>query len=212
MTRPAHEWPPEIAHLPVCPKRKLPIPFINEIRPDGTGAFAILDEAKARLCLAGRLCAMCGLPMGWWVAFLGDQASLKPGGAFIEPPVHERCAEIAAVAGYPDGRGACPFITGEGVPRRPLEDDVAVLSTPEDLAGVARTAAKRPWYLAVVHDYSAAWAPGHHGALVRVYRAGRPRRVRRFDYAGGRLAEVTEPAPAVRAVRAQRRTRKGRPG
>jgi hypothetical protein len=88
-------WPPELAHLPACTKTGRPIPFIAEVGPDGAAHFTILDEGKARLCLEGRLCAMCSRPMGDEVAFLGDEVSLLPGGFWIEPPICERCAELA---------------------------------------------------------------------------------------------------------------------
>ena len=114
------QWPPEVEHLPVCPHRKLPIPFIAEVGADGTGHFTILDNDRALACLKHRLCAMCGLPMGAEIALLGDVASLEPGGFWIEPPVHERCAEIAA-------GGLCPFVSRERVPRRPPEDGVAIV-------------------------------------------------------------------------------------
>ena len=203
MTAPG-PWPPEVAHLPVCPHRQLPIPFINEIAPDGTGLFAILDEPQALKCLAGRLCAMCGKPMGWWVAFLGDVLSLEPGGMFIEAPVHERCAEIAA-------GGLCPYLSRQRVPRRPLPADAATLSTAEDLALVARVEPKRPLALAVVHGYTSEWTPAQTGSAMRVYKpAGVPVRVRMFDYnPAGRLAEVgLAPAAAPRVVRSQPRRHK----
>ena len=44
---PRSPWPAEVAHLPVCPHRNLPVPFINEVAPDGTGLFAILDYGQA---------------------------------------------------------------------------------------------------------------------------------------------------------------------
>ena len=74
------QWPPEVEHLPVCPRRRLPIPFIAEVGAGGIGHFTILDSDRARECLEGRLCAMCGQPMGAEVALLGDVASLEPDG------------------------------------------------------------------------------------------------------------------------------------
>ena len=152
---PRPRWPTEVAHRPVCPKRKLPIPYINEIAPDGTGLFTILDDDRAAECLKYRLCAMCGLPMGQ-AALIGDEVSLTPGGRFREPPVHERCGVVALVDG-PAGRGLCPFMAGERVPRRPPAEGMAILGPPAELAQVGRTIPKRPWVMALVSSYAPAW-------------------------------------------------------
>jgi hypothetical protein len=197
------QWPPEVEHLPVCPHRKLPIPFIAEVGADGTGHFTILDGNRARECLKHRLCAMCGLPMGAEIALLGDVASLEPGGFWIEPPVHERCAEIAT-------GGLCPFMSRERVPRRPPEDGVAIVGMgPDELAGVGRFIPKRPVVMAITESYTIGFAPTHHGGWTAVYQAGPIVRVRRYAWdADGKLAEV-QPAPAraVRVVRNQPRRR-----
>src|SRR4029077_19473107 len=108
---PPGEWPQALRARPVCPKRQLPIPYIAEIGPGGVGEFTILDNHQAIACLRGRLCAMCGERMDGDVALIGDVVSLKPDGFFIEPPVHERCGEIAT-------GGLCPFLSRERVPRR----------------------------------------------------------------------------------------------
>jgi hypothetical protein len=197
------QWPPEVEHLPVCPHRKLPIPFIAEVGANGTGHFTILDNDRARECLKHRLCAMCGLPMGAEIAFLGDVASLEPDGFWIEPPVHERCAEIAA-------GGLCPFMSRERVPRRPPEDGVAILGLgPDELADVGRTIAKRPSAMAITRTYTTGLVISQDGHPVMVYQAGPIVRVRRYAWdAVGKLAEVL-PAlpPAVRVVRNQPRCR-----
>ena len=197
------QWPPEVKHLPVCPHRRLPIPFIAEVGADGVGHFTILDNDRARECLRHRLCAMCGLPMGAEIALLGDVASLEPGGFWIEPPVHERCAEIAA-------SGLCPFVSRERVPRRPPEDGVAIVGMgPDELADVGRSIPKRPCVMAIAESYTAALTLSHVGAPVMVYLAGPIVRVRRYAWdADGRLAEVL-PAPtrAYRVVRNQPRRR-----
>ena len=197
------QWPPEVEHLPVCPHRKLPIPFIAEVGADGAGHFTILDNDRALACLKHRLCAMCGLPMGAEIALLGDVASLEPGGFWIEPPVHERCAEIAA-------GGLCPFVSRERVPRRPPEGGVAIVGMgPHELADVGRTIAKRPCVMAITRTYTTGLVISHGGHPVMVYQAGPIVRVRRYAWdAAGKLAEVL-PAPprAVRVVRNQPRRR-----
>ena len=197
------QWPSEVEHLPVCPHRRLPIPFIAEVGADGVGHFTILDNKRARDCLEHRLCAMCGLPMGAEIALLGDVASLRPGGFWIEPPVYERCAEIAA-------DGLCPFVSRERVPRRSPEDGVAIVGMgPDELADVGRSIPKRPCVMAIAESYTAGLTLSHVGTPVMVYRAGPIIRVRRYTWdADGKLAEVL-PAPpqAVRVVRNQPRRR-----
>jgi hypothetical protein len=192
-----------VEHLPVCPHRRLPIPFIAEVGADGTGHFTILDDNRARECLKLRLCAMCGLPMGAEIALLGDAVSLEPGGFWIEPPVHERCAEIAA-------GGLCPFGSRERVPRRPPEDGVAIVGMgPDELADVGRTIAKRPWVMAITRAYTTGLAISHDGHPVMVYQAGPIVRVRRYAWdAAGQLAEVLPtPTRTARVVRNQPRRR-----
>ena len=197
------QWPPEVGHLPVCPRRRLPIPFIAEIGADGIGHFTILDNDRARECLEGRLCAMCGQPMGAEVALLGDVVSLEPDGFWIEPPVHERCAELAA-------DGLCPFVSRQRVPRRPPEAGVAIVGTGADeLAAVGRDIPKRPWVVAITRTYTAGLVISGSGSPVMVYQAGPIERVRRYAWnADGKLAEVL-PAPTrtVRVVRSQPRRR-----
>ncbi len=206
-------WPEAVKALPVCPRRQLPIPYIAEIAPDGAGNFTILDHDRERECLTGRLCAMCGQPMHAEVTFLGDPASLTPGAFWIEPPVHERCAETAAA-------GLCPFVSGQRVPRRPAAADVPLVGfTPARITEVGRTIPKRPWVMAITRDYSTALYPAHDGSLVTVYQARQIDRVRRFAYGpDGRLAEATPPEPTTppaspgprnqprRTTRANRRT------
>ena len=183
------EWPECVRHLPVCPHRNLPIPYIAEVGPDGKGEFTILDNRRALECVDGRLCAMCGLPMGWWVALIGDPVSVQPGGWFIEPPVHEACAEAAV-------GGLCPFLSRERVPRRMPQYDVAIVgSDRDDLAQVGRAFAKRPVIIAISHVYRTAFVPSTSGTPVMVYLPMTIARVRRFAYVGGKLAEQPAPAP-----------------
>jgi hypothetical protein len=201
-------WPEAVRHLPVCPRRKLPIPYIAEVGADGVGHFTVLDDAKAAECLAGRLCAMCSRPMGGEVALIGDVVSLDPGGYFIEPPVHESCGEVAF-------GGLCPFLARELVPRRPPEDTMTIVGGGRhELTDIGRTIAKRPMIMAVVEAYAPAWAVNDGSGLTLVYQAAsRPVRVRRFTWQGGRATEVVpEPPKPVTVVRSQPRRARSRAG
>jgi hypothetical protein len=194
----------------VCSHRHLPIPYRAEVGADGTGHFTILDDDRKRECLEQRLCAMCGLHMDAEVAFLGDAASLDPGAYWIEPPVHERCAEIAAA-------GLCPFVSRERVPRRPPDDDVALVGmTPDQLADVGRSVPKRPFVMAVAQSYAPALALAHDNSVTMVYQARQVVRVRRYAWdSNGLLAEVPPASSqSSRAARDQprRRTRSQRRG
>jgi hypothetical protein len=203
----AGQWPAEVAHLPVCPHRKLPIPFIAEVGADGVGHFTILDDHRKRECLEQRLCAMCGLRMDAEVAFLGDAASLDPGAYWIEPPVHERCAELAAA-------GLCPFVSRERVPRRPPEDNVALVGmTPDQLADIGRSVPKRPYIMAVAQSYAPALALAHDNSVILVYQARQVIRVRRYAWdSNGLLAEAPPASSQPARSQPRRRTRSQRRG
>ena len=196
-------WPQALADRPVCPHRGLPIPFIAEVRPDGTGEFTVLDNKRAIECMQQRLCAMCGGPMGSEVALIGDRVSQEPDGFFIEPPVHEHCGELAV-------GGLCPFLSRERVPRRPVQPGTTVVGDRADLAGVGRPGKpKRPVIMAVCADYYPGLVPTDTGGEVIAYRPRGVLRVRRYAYVGDRLAEIVPgpPRPPARVIRQQPRRR-----
>ena len=185
-----HEWPPEVAHLPVCRRRQLPVPFIAEYDPEtGIANFGVLDPARHRDCYQGRLCAMCGKPMEGEVALLGDVLSLEPGGFYVEPPVHEACGLLAL-------GGLCPFISRERTPRRPQDDPdgtINYLGSAENLLTVARPGgeAKRPMSMAIHTGYRmAVHMGGNKGGMPVFLGTGRPVRVRLFGWREGRAVEV----------------------
>jgi hypothetical protein len=206
-------WPEALRERPVCPHRRLPIPFIAEIRPDGTGEFTIFDADRKRECLTRNLCAMCGAPFTGDVALVGD----AEGEFFIEPPVHERCAEIAL-------GGLCPFLSQERVPRRqsgqaaPDGGQVAYVGPTGLLAEVGRTIPKRPVHVWICRSYGIGYTYSEDGHPVMIYLAPPALvvRVRRFSYRGGRLTEdLGDPRPAPPAgprVQPRRQSRSQRRG
>jgi hypothetical protein len=181
-------WPPEVRHLPVDKRWNLPVPYIVE-RPGGVPNFGVLDPLRAQECYAGRLCAMCGLPMGAEVALYGDVVSLEPDGFYIEAPVHERCAEIAM-------GGLCPFISREHYRRRRIDDpQVAVLGDRDHLHEVGREIPKRPAIIAIARTYRMAMMITDQGSMP-VYETPRGvLRVRHYAWVDGVAREVPEPEP-----------------
>lgn len=174
------DLPPAVAALPVCPKRKLPIPYSASVTPEGIAEFTVLDPVRKVEIAEKRLCGICSLPLGYWFVFLGDEHSLDPGGYFIDPPMHEDCAEASAFQ-------LCPFIGIEAVPRRPPNPGDLVLGE----ADVVQAMPKADWVMAVTRSYRTGWEPTKDG-LVLVFRAAPPKRVRRFTYVDGWLTDTGE--------------------
>ena len=186
--------------MPVDPRRELPIPYIVEQLPGRPANFGVLDPHRAQECYLGRLCAMCGLPMGEEVALYGDVVSLRPPpeGFFIEAPTHERCMEIAL-------GGLCPFISQERYPRRRQDDpEVMVLGDRDALPTVGRTVAKRPAIVAIATGYQMALMVDDNGARMPVYLARKIVRVRRYAWIDGVATERQE-RPVVRGAQPKRK-------
>jgi hypothetical protein len=195
------DLPPEIRHLPIDPKRGLPVPFLVEQPPQVAAAnFGVLDPHRAKVCYANRLCAMCGLKMGAEVALYGDVVSLEPGGFYIEAPTHERCMRLAL-------GGLCPFISRETYPRRRIDDpDVMILGDRSKLPTIGRTVHKRPAIVAIATVYQMAMMfDGESGNSMPVYLTPEGTlRVLRFEWHDGLAREVLA-APERPTVRRQPR-------
>ena len=71
----------------------MPVPVACE---DEGGAFdfRIVSKRRAVRCALSRICGLCGVSLGWPVAFLGSVAEADAN-AFHFPPLHEACAESA---------------------------------------------------------------------------------------------------------------------
>ena len=177
MTEPG-DWPAALAGLPVCPARRLPVPFSAEQDEHGRAVFTALDPARKDQIIRHRLCGVCGRPLGYWFVFLGDEISARPGGIYVDPPMHENCA-LAAIE-------VCPYIRHERVPRRPLTPQDVMIAPPGSFEGP-----KRPWVMAVTRDFRMvphqAWGGG---PSTLVFRPSRIVRTRRFEYRESLIAEV----------------------
>jgi hypothetical protein len=101
---------PRLATRPIDPKRRLPVPYVQLLRPDGTADFAAVNGATALRAAAARLCGLCGKKMGRWVAFIAGPQSIEHR-AFLDPPMDVKCAE--------DALRLCPHMARERTPRRP---------------------------------------------------------------------------------------------
>lgn len=179
--------------LPLCPKRKLPVPFAAARYPDGTGEFTIIDPQRVALCARHRLCGVCGDALGRWVAFLGGEASADPArGAYSDPGMHPACCEAAL--------GLCVFIARPRVPRRTVPINVVDVSTP---AGFADDDDRvKTWVMVIARDYQVVGTRTREGGTALLFRPLLRERTRTFGYGpDGKLREVRPPV----VVRAQRR-------
>ena len=187
--------------LPLCPKRKLPVPFAAARYPDGTGEFSIINPVRVAICARQRRCGICGNPLGRWVAFLGGPRSADPhNGAYTDPAMHERCAEASI--------GICTFIARPRTVRRSLPIDVIPAGDPEGFIDDGDKAATG-WVMVITRSYRVVKAPARDGGTAALFLPGPHERTRRFLYDGpdGRLVEV-DPVPVAagpQVVRAQRR-------
>lgn len=111
------EMPPGIAALPQD-WRGYPIPFIA-----GGTDFRIIDPERWHRCVGERLCAMCGLALGYWIAFVGDDRNVT-GRIFIDPAMHPECARYSMAV--------CPFLVNPNARRsgRDLPADGSRYLTP----------------------------------------------------------------------------------
>ncbi len=102
------EMPARIKILPVCPKRKVPIPWFVAME-NGVPEFRCADHDKFMQALTYRLCWVCGQKLGTFVTFVtGPMAGMNR--SHGEPPCHRDCAEYSA--------RACPFLSRPNMERR----------------------------------------------------------------------------------------------
>jgi hypothetical protein len=66
-----------------------------------------------------------------WVVFLGDEVSTQPGSGYVEPPLHERCAEATV-------QGMCPYMSRRDVPWQPTGEKDVLLGDGSVYAGPRR--------------------------------------------------------------------------
>ena len=92
-----------------------PVPFV-QMGYDGKPDFRVLDPDKVSECVEQKLCAICGVTLGEFCWFIGnDKAKMER--LFHDPPMHEQCADFVAIT--------CPFVSGKRneYSQRPLNED-----------------------------------------------------------------------------------------
>jgi hypothetical protein len=97
--------PAGLAARPVCPRRGLPIPYVNTSGPDGWTDFTSIDTTRVAEVGTKNLCSLCGRPHEYWLAFLGGPAAARTR-AYTDPPAHVACAKAAL--------RLCPHIEARG--------------------------------------------------------------------------------------------------
>lgn len=95
--------PRDLADRPRAQEGGLPVPFACE---DEDGGFDVRSVSKRRAirCALSRICGLCGISLGWPVAFLGTEEEVESN-ALHFPPLHEDCAEAALSVYEPLGIG-----------------------------------------------------------------------------------------------------------
>ena len=175
--------PAALAHLPLCPKRKLPIPVTTHRNPDGTAQFTVTVPAEVDRCARYGLCGVCGEPLGYWIAVLGGEQSADPDrGAYTDAPMHEECAEASLLL--------CPYIARQRVPRRDVPPEIPIA---DPRGWVADKNVNGEWVMVITRSFKIKHETARNGSDVVLFRPDpAKRRERRFAYDDrGRLVETT---------------------
>lgn len=101
--------PDRLAGLPVCPRRGLPVPYVNLITAGGIPDFATLDSRSVYEVAANRLCGVCGQLLDYWIVFVGGPRCAADR-AYVDPPMHSECAQAAL--------RLCPYLFRQDMKRR----------------------------------------------------------------------------------------------
>lgn len=101
--------------------RGFPITFTTTIGPDGKPDFRVPDAGKWALMCHGKLCAVCGQQLDYWIFFIGGE-ELFVDRLFFEGPMHRECAEYSIKV--------CPFLAISSARRsaRDFTGDAAFLN------------------------------------------------------------------------------------
>lgn len=86
------------------PAESTRIPFFATTRTDGTPDFKVINEKNRLRCANENLCWICGLPLEYWIIFIGGPKAIEQR-LFVDGPMHPECAEISIKE--------CPFLRGD---------------------------------------------------------------------------------------------------
>lgn len=102
------EMPTTMRDLPICPVRKLPVPwFVSWI--DGKPEFRVADVSKLHHAVGGGLCWVCGKKHRKTFSFVvGPVTAITR--VHSEPPSHTECAEYSVKM--------CPYLNRPNMIRR----------------------------------------------------------------------------------------------
>lgn len=136
--------PERIARLP-HDKRGYPIPWNVLKADDGTPFFIVNDDRKAWRALRGRLCPICGEPLGGWIWLVGGPLSaFDPNGYYFDLPGHRECMEFAlqtcpylAIPKYLRHSDAIAHVEKLPPEARVLLDETVIPERPEVMVAVA---------------------------------------------------------------------------
>jgi hypothetical protein len=95
--------PRDLADRPRAQEGGVPVPFACEDEDRGFDVRTV-SKRRAIRCALSRICGLCGISLGWPVAFLGTQEEVASN-ALHFPPLHEDCAEAALRVYAPLGSG-----------------------------------------------------------------------------------------------------------
>lgn len=166
------DLPPSLASRPRSTSG-LPIPYVAARRSDGSPDFALVDPLRSLAAAQQRRCAVCGTKMGYWVAFIGGPKSVSTR-TFVDGPAHEDCL-VAAI-------GLCPYLAHRATRRSDRVQQEATTPAGFDDGKPSQ------FQVGITRQYRTVLGP--NGEVL--HRAAPFKRVRRFGYRTGSLAEVAD--------------------
>ncbi len=172
---------PRLAARPLDPKRRVPIPFAQELFPDGSADFRSLNQDRVIECGREGLCGLCGQSLaGAMVALVGGPQAAKYR-SYSDPPMHVECAE--------DAMTLCPHIARPLVARR---EPSATAAQPD-----AFEAGKpKRWVMLIADRFQMSMQPASDGLGQRGYtplfKVPVPEEMRVWKYEDGKAVEVVK--------------------
>lgn len=159
--------PTFLEHLPVDPRRKLPVPVMNQ-HATGTDFTAISGERVVKAA-QDRTCGICGKELGYWLAFIGGPISYRSR-QYADPPMHPECAEASFTL--------CPHMA-IGRARRATGTHLMTGATTPEHFGLDKP---EVWVMGITRSYTYSMQPAQGGGVVVVFRAAPFKDAKAFAY------------------------------